>query len=78
MQNYCKYNGVDEENEIIICLCNLNSINKENTTEENYFSEEDDGDFLSYFLGNINYNTFKCYKLCFLCNIMCFPCDFGS
>ena len=59
----CKYNGVDTENDRIICSCNLNSNNEGNTTEEDNNSDEDNGNFLSYFLDNINYNVFKCYIL---------------
>jgi surface protein len=59
----CKYNGVDTENDRIICSCNLNSNNEGNTTEEEDNSHEDNGNFLSYFLDNINYNVFKCYIL---------------
>ena len=45
----CKYNGVDTENDRIICSCNLNSNNEGNTTEEDDNSDEDNGNFLSYF-----------------------------
>ena len=58
----CNYNGVDIENERIICSCNLNT-NNQNSNEEDDFLEEDDDNFLSYFLDNINYKIFKCYKL---------------
>ena len=61
----CYYNGVNLEEERIICKCNLN--NNNNLTEENgesgFFFEEDDGNFISYLLDNINYKIFKCYKL---------------
>ena len=64
-KNNCIYNGVDIENERIICSCNLNpNIENENDTkEEDDFLLEDDGNFLSYLLDNINYKIFKCYKL---------------
>ena len=60
----CNYNGVDIENERIICSCNLNQ-NKsyEDSIEEDNFLEEDDGNFVTYLLDHINYNVFKCYDL---------------
>ena len=59
----CTYNGINIEEERIICSCNLNG-NKNNTDEaEDDFLKEDDGNFLTYFLDNINYKIFKCYSL---------------
>ena len=58
----CKYNGIDLEDERIICSCNLNANKSYEDEEDNNFVEED-GNFLSYFLDNINYNVFKCYNL---------------
>ena len=59
----CIYNGINVEEERIICSCNLNG-NKNNTDEaEDDFLKEDDGNFLTYFLDNINYKIFKCYSL---------------
>ena len=58
----CKYNGVEIEDERVICSCNLNSNKDYEDKEDNNFIEED-GNFLSYFLDNINYNVFKCYDL---------------
>ena len=61
-KNNCKYKKVDLEEERIICLCNINSI-KNISNEENDFLNEDDGNFISYLLDNINYKIFKCYKV---------------
>ena len=58
----CNYNGVELEDERVICSCNLNSNKSYADNEDNNFIEED-GNFLSYFLDNINYNVFKCYNL---------------
>ena len=59
----CQYNGVDLENIIIICSCNLNSDSNEEIDEDNFLIEE--GNFITYFLDKINYNIFKCYDLLF-------------
>ena len=48
--------------ELYVCSCNLNS---EKNEEEDNELVEDDGNFLSYLLDNINYQVFKCYKLFF-------------
>ena len=60
----CTYKGINIEEERIICSCNLNS-NKKNTdeNEDSFLEEGDDGNFISYFLDNINYKIFKCYFL---------------
>ena len=58
----CKYNGINLEEQRVICSCNLNS--DKNISEDNEI-EEDDGNFLTYLLDNINYKLFKCYKLFF-------------
>ena len=58
----CTYNGVNIEEKRIICSCNLNGNNNINTDEDD-FLKEDDGNFLTYFLDNINYKIFKCYSL---------------
>ena len=58
----CIYNGIEREEKRIICSCNLNA----NKTNENSFQEgfiEDNGNFVSYFLDNINYKVFKCHSL---------------
>ena len=57
----CEYNGVDLENEIIICSCNLNSDSNQEIDEDNFLIDE--GNFITYFLDKINYNIFKCYEL---------------
>ena len=54
----CNYKGVNIEEKRIICSCSLNE-NKQNSE----INEEDDGNFISYFLDNINYKIFKCYNL---------------
>ena len=63
----CIYNGVDIEDEKIICTCNMN-VNKNYTNvsdDKDLLIEEDDGNFFTYLLDNINYKIFKCYKLFF-------------
>ena len=60
----CKYNGVNLEEQRVICECNLN-YNK-NVDDDEF--EEDDGNFITYFLDNINYKIFVCYKLFFNIN----------
>ena len=57
----CKYNGINIEEQRVICSCNLNSDKK----EDDEFVEEDDGNFATYLLDNINYKIFMCYKLFF-------------
>jgi hypothetical protein len=57
----CEYNGVDLENKRVICSCNLNENKEGNATED--FLAEDNGNFFSYLLDNINYKIFKCYIL---------------
>ena len=59
----CEYNGIDIENERVICSCNLNQNKSYNNTEDDDFLAEDDGNFFSYLLDNINYKVFQCYKL---------------
>ena len=58
------------ETERFICSCNLNMNNDnekiDNTTED--FLKEDNGNFISYFLDNINYKIFKCYNLLIIFN----------
>jgi hypothetical protein len=58
----CKYNGINIEEKRVICSCNLNS---DKIEENNNILEEDDGNFESYLLDNINYKIFICYKLFF-------------
>ena len=58
----CIYKGINIEEQRVICSCNLNS-NK--NIDENDEFVEDDGNFLTYLLDNINYKIFKCYKLFF-------------
>ena len=61
-KNNCKYNGINIEEQRVICSCNLNS--EKNVDEESEIVE-DDGNFITYLLDNINYKIFKCYKLFF-------------
>ena len=60
----CIYDGINIEEQRVICKCNLNS--DKNEEEVNFV--EDDGNFITYFLDNINYKIFKCYKLFFNSN----------
>ena len=61
-KNNCNYKDVDRDGQRIICNCNLNENNKENSNYE-VIDEEDDDNFMSYFLDNINYKIFKCTNL---------------
>ena len=61
----CEYKSINIEEKRIICECNLN-LNSNITKEyDNFLKEEneDDGNFFSYLLDNINYKIFKCFKL---------------
>ena len=60
----CKYSGVNIEEQRVICSCNINP----DKTVDNGQSEEDDGNFVTYFLDNVNYRIFLCYKLFFNAN----------
>ena len=57
----CDYMEFDIDNMVFVCSCDLG--NDENNNEENVFEEEDDGNFITYFLDYVNYKIFKCYKL---------------
>ena len=60
----CKYIRVDLEDKSIICECNLNINKNYNSSKKiDFLIEEDKDTFFSYFLDNINYKIFKCYKL---------------
>ena len=59
----CKYSGVNIEEKRVICTCNLNP-NKSYDNEEKLL-DEDDGNFVTYLLDNINYKIFECYSLFF-------------
>ena len=66
-KNNCKYKRVNIDEEKIICSCNLNLNSNENYNEDDDdFLEEDDGNFVSYLLDNINYKIYKCYKLIYI------------
>ena len=59
----CEYTRVNIEDQTIICKCNLNKNKNYSDLNEEEFNEEDDGNFMTYLLDNINYQIFKCYKL---------------
>ena len=60
----CNYKAFNIEEKRIICDCNLNiNNNYTNYTKINDFLEEDNGNFLNYFLDYINYKILKCYNL---------------
>ena len=61
-KNNCKYNGVNIEEQRVICSCNINS-DKNIINDE--FPEEDNGNFATYLLDKINYKIFQCYLLFF-------------
>ena len=51
--------------------CNLNQNELGNDDNENDFiEEEDEGNFVSYFLGDINYKIIKCYHLLYINNLI--------
>ena len=58
----CEYKAFNLEEKIVNCDCNLNT-NKNYTNKADDFLKEDNGNFFSYFLDNINYDVFKCYNL---------------
>ena len=60
----CEYKDVNIEQKRIVCECNLKS-NKLNDIDENnnFVIDENDDNFLNYFLDNINYKVFICYHL---------------
>ena len=67
-KNNCFYNGVDKEDEKIICLCNMNVNNNYTniTNDENNTDlpiEENNENFFIYLLDNINYKIIKCFQL---------------
>ena len=61
----CEYKGVNIEEKKIICECNLNinNVYQNENDEDDILDEEDDNNYISYFLDNINYKIFKCYPL---------------
>ena len=62
-KNNCKYNGINIEEQRVVCSCNLN--NEKNIIKEDEQFNEDEGNFAKYLLDNINYRVFLCYKLFF-------------
>ena len=59
----CYYDGVNVEEERVICKCNLKSNNDISDSNEEENLEEDNGNYITYLLDNINYKIFKCYRL---------------
>ena len=60
----CVYKSVNIEEQRIICECNLNTnSSNEDENSEDFLNEEDNGNYFSYFVDNINYKILKCYKL---------------
>ena len=60
----CEFSGINIEDQKVICSCNLNSKKNSSLDEdknENFMDEETN--FVSYILNQINYQIFKCYKL---------------
>jgi surface protein len=55
----CEYKGVSIEEQKIICECNLNRNRNYSYDNEDNTSEEEDANFINYFLDNINYKIFK-------------------
>ena len=64
----CYYSGINREEEMIKCKCNLNA-NYTNSSDDDFLSIVADNNFISYFLDKINYKIFKCNKLLY---------DFGN
>jgi hypothetical protein len=65
----CEYKGVSIEEQKIICECNLNRNKNYSDNNEDVNSEEEDANFFNYFLDNINYKIFKCYRLLIFDNL---------
>ena len=60
----CQYKSMDYETQRIICECNLNKNNNYSDDIDDFSNEEeDDGNFITYFIDKINYKLFKCYEL---------------
>ena len=63
-KDYCQYKKVNIEEKKIICECNLKeNVNFYSDYNNHWIEEEDNNNFFSYILDNINYKIFKCYKL---------------
>ena len=62
-KNNCRYKSINIEEKRIICECNLNINTNNSIIDDKNFLLEDDNNFFSYLLDNINYKIFKCYKL---------------
>jgi len=60
----CIYKSVNIEDQRIICECNLNENNNNNEEDnDDFIDEEDNGNFITYFIDKVNYKIFKCYRL---------------
>ena len=59
----CHYDGINREEQMIKCKCNLKENYNDESNSDNFMEKEDDGNFISYFLDKVNYKIFKCYKL---------------
>ena len=59
----CKYKSVNIEDKRIVCECNLNENNNNEEDNDDFMNEEDDGNFITYFVDKVNYKLFKCYRL---------------
>ena len=77
-QGNCQYNGIDLEDQRIICECNINAdkVNETND-EEDFLEEEEESNFIDYILDNINYKIFKCYRLFNIDNLISNPAFYG-
>jgi hypothetical protein len=64
----CYYNGINREDQIIKCKCNLNA-NYTDTNDDDFLNIVADNNFITYFLDKINYKIFKCNKLLLISTI---------
>ena len=58
----CYYNGINREDQIIKCKCNLNA-NYTDNTDDDLLNIVANNNFITFFLDKINYTIFKCNKL---------------
>ena len=56
----CHYDGINREEQMIKCKCNLKENYNDQSNIDNFMEKED---FISYFLDKVNYKIFKCHKL---------------
>ena len=62
-EDNCEYNGIDIENQRIICSCNLNTNKNYTEEEDDFLAEDNDGNFITYLLDKVNYKIFTCFSL---------------